>query len=239
MARLVRILLGFTCVWFLTGLSIQKDECTILLHGLARTSKSMEHIERALEREGYRVANVAYPSTTRAIEVLAELAIDRGLKQCKGSSKVNFVTHSMGGILVRQYLSHGDIDNLNRVVMLGPPNQGSEIVDLVGEVTQLDWVNNWVSMPAGRQLGTGKHSLPKKLGRVDFDLGVIAGNKTTNPLLSKFLPDPDDGKVSVESTRVEGMSDHIVLPVPHSLMMRSRRVMNQVLHYLNHGEFFR
>lgn len=235
MARWVKVLLSIISFWFLTGFSIQKDECTILLHGLARTSKSMEYIERALEREGYRVANVGYPSTTRAIEVLAELAIDRGLRQCKGSAKVNFVTHSMGGILVRQYLSHGDIENLNRVVMLGPPNQGSEIVDLVGEVTQLDWVN----MPAGRQLGTGKHSLPKKLGRVDFDLGVIAGNKTTNPLLSKLLPDPDDGKVSVASTRVEGMSDHIVLPIPHSFMMRSRRVMRQVLHYLNHGEFFR
>ena len=219
----------------LSGFSNQKDECTILLHGLARTSKSMNVIGRALEREGYQVVNINYPSTKYSIEVLADLAIVRGLKECGEAEGISFVTHSMGGILVRQYLKYQEIENLNRVVMLGPPNQGSELIDHIDDFPRFEWVK----IEAGRQLGTGQYSLPRLLGEVDFDLGVIAGTKTTNPITSRFLPDPDDGKVSVESTRVEGMSDHIELPVSHSFMMRNRTVIRQIIYYLSHGEFIR
>ena len=119
--------------------------------------------------------------------------------------------------------------------MLGPPNQGSEVIDRYA-----DWPGfEWFSGPAGLQLGTGAASVPRTLGPVDFDLGIIAGNRTLNPVLSQSLPGKDDGKVSVESTRVEGMDDHLEMPVNHVFMMRDSDVIEQVLFYLEHGFFDR
>ncbi|NKB77706.1 MAG: alpha/beta hydrolase [Gammaproteobacteria bacterium] len=212
-----------------------RGECVILLHGLARTNNSMNDIEDTLINEGYHVANIGYLSIVGSIEELAEDAIPRGLSQCQGFGKVSFVSHSMGGILIRQYLSLHRIKRLKRVVMLAPPNQGSEIVDKISGFPGFEWIN----LESGKQLGTGKNSLPRKLGKADFDLGIIAGTKTTNPFTSRLLPDPDDGKVSVASTRVKGMNDHLVLPVSHSLMMKNYRVLKQIVHYLKHGKFLR
>lgn len=207
----------------------------ILLHGLARTRYSMNTLGRALKTQGYNVVNIHYPSTRAPIEILAVDAINRGLKQCGGSSRISFVTHSMGGILVRYYLAHHSLSELHRVVMLAPPNQGSEVVD---KLSNLPGFKLW-NGPAGLQLGTDPSSIPNQLGSTDFDLGVIAGNVSVNLLLSKFLPSPDDGKVSVSSTKVDGMRDHIELPVSHTFMMQNKMVIQQVVNYLREGKFAR
>jgi hypothetical protein len=89
------------------------------------------------------------------------------------------------------------------------------------------------------QLGTGEASVPRSLGPARFDVGIIAGNQTINPILSRTLPGRDDGKVSVDATRLEGMNDHMELPVTHVFMMRNEEVIEQVLHYLEHGHFDR
>jgi hypothetical protein len=141
----------------------------------------------------------------------------------------------MGGILVRHYLEDRDIDRLGRVVMLGPPNQGSEVIDRYAKWPGFEWFSG----PAGLQLGTGEASVPRSLGPAHFDLGIIAGDHTLNPILSQILPGKDDGKVSVDSTRVEGMNDHLEMPVTHVFMMRNQAVIEQVLYYLAHGEFDR
>jgi len=125
------------------------------------------------------------------------------------------------------------VPGLGRVVMLAPPNQGSEVVDKLRDVPGFKFING----TAGLQLGTDADSIPVKLGSVDFDLGVIAGNRTVNLLLSRMLPNPDDGKVSVASTRVEGMADHITLPVTHTFMMRSKSVIEQAVYFVEHGRF--
>ena len=206
--------------------------CVILLHGLARTSGSMQKIEQSLHADQYHVINVEYPSRHYAIEELSEMAIPSALKQCS-HKEVNFVTHSLGGIMLRQYLSTHDIPQLNRVVMLGPPNQGSEVVDRMRDVPGFAFING----KAGLQLGTNQDSVPNRLGKAEFDLGIIAGSRSINLILSLLIPGNDDGKVSIERTKLEGMNDHIVIPTTHTFMMRNKQVINQISHYLKHGKF--
>ena len=207
--------------------------CVILLHGLARSSSSMDAMEEALLEENFHPVNLGYPSREHPIEELADLAIKPALKECPQDMEVNFITHSLGGILVRQYLSENEIDNLNRVVMLGPPNQGSEVVDKLGEMPGFYFLNG----DAGLQLGTSELSVPNSLGKANFEVGIIAGTKSINLILSSLIPDTDDGKVSIESTKLEGMNDHIEMPVTHPFMMKNDDVIVQVIHYLKHGRF--
>lgn len=212
-------------------------ECVVLLHGLARSSASMLLMEWRLKREGYEVVNLDYPSTDYTIERLAEETIPRALEACReaGAAPVHFVTHSMGGILLRYYLADparrpGD---LGRVVMLGPPNQGTPIIDKLADLPGFELWNG----PAGLQLGTGPESLPRKLPPVDYPVGIIAGTQVLNPLLAALIDEPNDGKVPVDSTKVEGMADFVALPVTHTFMMNNPAVQEQVLAFLREGRF--
>ena len=207
--------------------------CVILLHGLIRSPASMSSLETALQQAGYTTVNLGYPSRQHPIERLAELAITPALQHCPEESGIYFVTHSLGGILVRQYLSQQTIPQLKRVVMLGPPNQGSEILDKLGSLYGFAWING----PASLQLGTTHHSIPNQLGAVDFELGVIAGDKTINWVLSSLIPGKDDGKVSVARSKVAGMARHLVLPVNHVTMMKDQQVINATLAYLKSGNW--
>lgn len=211
-------------------------ECVVLLHGLMRSADSMSKMQEALEEGGFQTANIDYPSRDYLIEELAEIAVNDGLRQCRakqGVRTVHFVTHSLGGILVRQYLSRYDVSNLGRVVMLGPPNQGSAAVDELGGVPGFDWLNG----PAGRQLGKGEDSVPLKLGPANFDLGVIAGDRTIDPITSAVLDNPDDGRVSVADTKLAGMNDFVVVEHSHAFMMRMRQPIELTLLFLKTGSF--
>ncbi len=210
-------------------------ECAILLHGLARSSSSMDKLDKKLSGEGFYVANVNYPSRKMGIEDLSEIAINMGLEQCQKESAnpINFVTHSLGGILVRQFYKNHRPENVKRVVMLGPPNNGSEVVDNLKNVPGFELLNG----PAGMQLGTGESDFPKSLGEVNFELGVIAGTRSINLILSNYLPNPDDGKVSVESAKVKGMCSFVALPVTHPFIMKNDSVIIEVIKFLKSGEF--
>ena len=209
------------------------SSCVILLHGLARSSSSMDKLEQALSKNGFYPVNLGYPSRKHSIDILAMKAITPALAECPKDMEVNFVTHSLGGILVRQYLSQQQIPNLKRVVMLGPPNKGSEVVDKLGAAPGFTFING----VAGLQLGTGELSVPNSLGPADFDVGIIAGNKSINWMLSLLIPDVDDGKVSVERTKLEGMNNHIEVPATHPFMMNNETVIRQVIFYLHKGRF--
>ena len=207
----------------------------ILLHGLARSDRSMVSLQRVLEKKGYCVINSDYDSRAGDIQTLAVKAIEPALAACRPEQPVHFVTHSMGGILVRQYLAHHRVDNLGRVVMLGPPNKGSEVVDNLRDVPGFRFFHG----DAGLELGTGEASVPNQLGQADFDLGIIAGTRTVNLILSSMISGANDGKVSVESTRLEGMNDHIEMEATHPFMMSNDAVIEQVIHYLETGRFKR
>lgn len=208
-------------------------ECVILLHGLARTSRAMQDMEDALLGEGYRVANVSYPSRDYPIEALAPMAIDDGIERCGDAARVHFVTHSLGGILVRYYYTDRGVEGVGRVVMLAPPNQGSKAADTLRNVPGFDWING----PAGSQLGKGEDSIPLSLGSPQFEFAVIAGNRTIDPITSAVLDNPDDGKVSVEDTKLEGMSDFRVVDVSHAYIMQNDEVIELVTRFLETGSF--
>lgn len=208
-------------------------EAVVLLHGLARSAGSMSRMEAALKGAGFTTCNIGYPSTKFTVEELAARFVVPEIRKCARIGPVHFVTHSMGGIIVREIRRTEPGIQFGRVVMLGPPNHGSELVDNLGGWSLFRWVNG----PAGQQLGTGPGSLPNRLGPATFEVGVIAGNK---PLLEPFkgyIAGPSDGKVSLESAKLESMKDYLVLPVTHSLMMRDQQVIEQAIGFLNAGYF--
>ena len=220
------------------GKQVEDQRCVLLLHGLGRTSWSMKKMGRALEKEGFLVVNIGYPSRDKPIETLAMEAVTEGLDKCRKTGAVrslDVVTHSMGGILLRYYLEQNKIEELRRVVMLSPPNMGSEVTDGLMDKGYYRWYNG----PAGQQLGTSPDSLVMKLGPVKFSLGIITGNKHSlfDGWLADMIPGENDGKVSVARAQVEGMDDFLVLPYTHTTIMNKPEVIRQTLHFLDNGVF--
>jgi len=211
----------------------QKQETVVLLHGLARSDKAMNKMAKELRSEGYHVINHDYPSTTATIEELTKQVFQTLEPQIQSLEKVHFVTHSMGGMLLRQHLEEHELPILGRVVMLAPPSRGSEVPDKLGKIFLYQWING----PAGNQLGTGTNSLPLRLKAPAFELGIIAGDRTINPILSMLIPGPDDGKVALARVRPAVLTDYVQLHATHACMAWNKKVIAQTKHFLAHGEF--
>lgn len=208
-------------------------EYVVLLHGLARTSNSMHGLETFFSGHGYRVVNIDYPSREYQLSELARLVRKEITSKTSDAAKVHVVTHSMGGIVLRCIQGYDPLPNMGRAVMLSPPNHGSEVVDKLGGT----WFFEYINGPAGKQLATDKDGLCRKLGKVTFELGVITGDRSINWINSLMIPGRDDGKVSVESAKIENMADFLVVHVSHPFIMNNKEVMLQCLNFLQKGKF--
>ncbi len=210
-------------------------ETVILLHGLARSTRSMRHMQKALTEAGYRVYTLDYPTTENDVKQLADDHLAPLIVRCQfaNPARIHFVAHSLGNIVLRQYFRDHQLHNAGRLVMLGPPSQGSEVVDKLGAFALFDWING----PAGQQLGTGTNALPATLPATPLETGVIAGSHSINWILSGLIPGPDDGKVAIARTRFKGMQDFITVPVSHPFLMRDREVIGLTLQFLRKGTF--
>ena len=196
----------------------------------------MRSLSNYLKAQGYQVLNVGYPSTRFPLERLIEHVLRKvEVFNRDHQRKIHFVGYSMGGLLARGVIHKHRPPNLGRVVQLASPNQGSEVADF--------WKNNflfkWIFGPAGQELGTKEKNMDQILGPVDFELGVISGNRTWDPISSMLIQGPNDGKVSVESTKVPGLTDHIIIPATHTFIIYNREAWNQTLHFLVNGKFNR
>ena len=212
----------------------ESAETVILIHGLGRTRWSLYRIECALRRAGYNVVNLTYPSRTHSVEEIAANYLGPLITAQTSARQLHFVTHSMGGIVLRCYLRDHSIPNPGRVVMLAPPNAGSELADRLKPT----WLYRTVNGPAGQQLGTT--GLPTLLGPWPAgagELGIIAGDVSLNPLFSAAFTGPNDGKVAVASARLSGMQDFLVVRFSHTWLPWRAPVIAQIKNFLRTGYF--
>jgi rhomboid family GlyGly-CTERM serine protease len=213
-----------------------RKACVILLHGLCRSSLSMEFIERALKQSGYAVLNLDYASTRKSITDIALDDTAKAVSMCRrqGYEQIHFVTHSMGGIVVRRYLQDRQLPEGSRIVMLAPPNQGSELMDwAVASFPRL----SRLAGPGASQLRTGNQTLLARLNPVSAQVGIIIGNTSWNPYFSNMLPGGDDGKVTVEGAKLAEMTDFLIAPCNHTTILLNPMIQRQVVNFLEHGRF--
>lgn len=204
----------------------------VLLHGIFRTGLSMKVLERYFKKHGYSVLNITYPSRKHSLQELTEVIHPNvSMFSSQLAGKLHFVGHSMGGLLTRVYLKKYPVKNLGCVVMLGTPNNGSEVADFLK-----DWrLYKSLYGPAGQQLVTDQPDIQSILGAPDYPVGVIAGSRTVDPVSSYIIGKPNDGKVSVDSTKLEGMKAHRLIPVSHSFMPYKRQVRELALQFIKTG----
>ena len=209
----------------------------MLLHGHGRLGASLFRIDYWLERAGYVTFRPSYPYRRTLADIAATMAPTIEALAEQTGKPVHFVTHSLGGLVARALFRRMPSELVGRTVMLGPPNGGSEWADLLFNLRAARLI-----------LGDSAVHLRTKRTMTDEELletngeevGIVAGCRSLDPLLPRLLlPRPNDGKVSVEATHLVGETDHIVLPVTHTLMVYDQRVLRQVLAFLDRGQFSR
>lgn len=210
-----------------------KKEYVVLLHGLAINTLYMSRLEKALATNGYQTLNIDYPSRKFSISEISKMIF----KQLESLSqqmkpKVHFVAFSMGCLVVRELLGKYSIPNVGNIVLIGPPNQGSQVADF--------FENNILYKsyfgPAGKELTT-HYAKNTPFPNLNHPFGIIAGSICLDPISYFLLPQGNDGKVTIDSTKLVGMKDHIVLPISHTLLVFSSTVIKQVIHFLKHRRF--
>lgn len=213
-------------------------EAIILLHGFGGHPVQTALLARRLRGAGFVVCNIGYPSWRWPIDRIVEHIHARIAPFAKAQvGPVHCVGHSMGGLVLRAYLARHRPPNLGRVVMLGTPNGGSEIADLLYRLR----LHGPILYRAGDALRTRRQAtVEQAFGSVDYPLGIIAGDRPMQAWLPGLVfRAANDGKVSVAATHLAGQADHLILPVAHTAMIYTRPVVDQVVHFLRDGQFRR
>lgn len=214
----------------------KKKELVVFLHGILRSKTDMLFLKKFFDGKGYNTLNILYPSREKSLEELSDFVHEHitASPDYSRDITIHFVTHSMGGLITRYYIAQHKPGNLGKVVMLGPPNTGSEFADWLTDTKILAPMFREIFGPASEQLTTRHEHID---GDITYPLGVIAGNLSINPLAPWILNGEHDGIVPVERTKIEGMKDHIVMRATHSFMMFNPKVMEQALHFIQHEKF--
>ena len=211
----------------------QGGEHVVLVHGLGRTKRAMAPLAERLAEAGFVAHNLGYDSREKAPDALLEDLGDRIDACCADAETLHFVGHSLGGILIRAFLAERRPGNLGRVVLLSPPNRGSQIVDRMGG----SWLFGSVMGPSAETLGTDADSFPNSLPPPYYEIGIIAATESINPLGSIMIPGDDDGMVAVCNMRLEGMTEFVTVDHNHALVMRSKEVARMTVRFLQEGRF--
>lgn len=205
----------------------------ILLHGIARTRKSMAKMAGEFAAEGYQVLNLDYPSRKHTISEIADIIhADIEKFATDKTKKIHFIGYSMGGLVARAYIHRHPPENMGRLVMLGSPNQGSEVADMLRGTFAFDKFYG----PAGEELTTA-FDRAAVMGTPSCEVGVVAGTWTIDPISYFIIRGPNDGKVSVESTKIEGMKEHVIMPVTHTFMPANTKVIAAAKSFVKNGRF--
>jgi triacylglycerol lipase len=207
-------------------------DVVVLLHGLWRSRLSMAWPLYKIRAAGFRAVAMTYPSRSRPIEGLSSYVAER--LPDPGGGRVHFVTHSLGGLVVRHLAKSNRPEWLGRVVMIGPPNQGSRLARRLARSRTM----RALAGPVGPLLAAPPEEVVRVLGPVEFELGVIAGD-VRRSVLAGWLAGPSDGRLLVPETQIEGMSDFVAVPRGHALLMNDARTIEQTIHFLRHGSFRR
>jgi pimeloyl-ACP methyl ester carboxylesterase len=194
----------------------------------------MWKVDLALQEAGFKTLNVDYRSRKRPLEVLAD-EIRPIVTDFAGTiAPLHIVAHSMGGLLARVYLARYNTVRCSRMVMLGTPNEGSEVADLLKDLA----LYRAFYGPAGQQVTTDQSLLLTSLPPPSCAVGIVAGNRTLDPIASYFIvPRPNDGRVSVARTRLDGMADHVVIGASHSGLLTNHAAIAQTTTFLREGVF--
>lgn len=209
-------------------------ECVVLLHGYLRNAKCMKPIESYLLKAGYDIQNISYPSTDHSISKISSEYIAPQIDN-SNCEKIHFIGHSMGGIIVRYYLSSNKPANLGKVVLITTPNSGSELVESIYNHPSVKWI---LIGPAVRELMPGSPLL-KTLPMPDYEVGIITANKSINPITSILFNGPSDGTLSVDSMKLENMSDIIDINSTHTMVLIHPDTHKQISNFLKYGKFIK
>lgn len=209
---------------------MENDAHVILLHGALRTARHMAPLAALLRKAGFTVHNVDYPSRRHSIAELADVVHAHTQAAVASARELHCVGYSLGALVARAYIGKYRPANLGRVVHLAPPNHGSEVADRLRRVAAYRWLYGKVA----EELCTGRGPLEE---RIDYPLGILAGDRSLDPLCARWLPGSHDGKVTVQSTRLPGMAAHKVLHASHTFFPTRREVQEETLRFLQCGTF--
>ncbi len=212
---------------------ISATQLIFLIHGINSSPKDFKKMETAFKSYDYKVINFGYHSKVYTVNQIADNFLKRKIASVSQNDTINFITHSLGAIVLRAYLRDNKPKNIGKIVMIAPPNQGSEVANFFKDffLYKIFYHKSGASLSYN---GIKKLALPNC---DNYFCGIIAGTHTQLPFFSIFIKGEDDGKISVERTKLKGMKDFITLPYPHDTILKKQETIIQCKEFIKNGKF--